>query len=90
MLDKEERLAIILILIELIIVDIVLLIAWSQPDISTCKYVHDNQTGGYYSEGCREECGCHIIAEYNVEVDVDDIGTAIRDIINTNITETEI
>jgi hypothetical protein len=60
-------------------------------NVSTCKYIYDNQTGQTYSEGCREECGCYVLEEYNVVVDVNDIGNVLGDIINniTNKTETE-
>jgi hypothetical protein len=64
----------------------------SPNNVSICKYVYDNQTGGYYSEDCREECGCHIINEYNIIADVDDVGNILGDIINnmTNNTEAEL
>ena len=48
---------------------IVLIIYLSQIYHNTkynCNDQIDNQTHNAYSSGCREECGCHIIKEYNI------------------------
>lgn len=51
-----------------------------------CNDVWDNDTQSYTSSGCREECGCTVISEYNIVVPVNEVEEALGDIIY-NITK---
>ena len=75
---------IILLIISLIAIIVLLTQAYHDRKYN-CNDAWDNDTQTYYSSGCREECGCHIIAEYNIVVDMDQVGTVLNDII-TNLT----
>lgn len=49
--------------------------------INNCTYVYYNDTKQWASVGCKEECGCQTIAEYNIEVSTDKVGEAINNVI---------
>lgn len=93
---KEDKEKIIISIFALVVILIALYTSYSAQqdtkegipikDNGNCTYVWNEYSNAWASVGCLEECGCYVLAEYEVITSEEDAGKIINEIIK-NITE---